>query len=599
MVAPSLGSDTTRAWLVVGGVYLGLNLLLRIPDVLFEQYPLALDFYLSDPSRLYYFFSLDLFCLLSLLVFLPLERTRAWVYWALTGAILALLVYRTYDAVVVSMLHRSPIFYADASHVVGALYLLLNASVPWSHFVGVVGAGAGLGVLAWKLPSLLRMVHRLIQRLEFRRGVIVIHLALWPLVGVAAATDQGIDRRTYQDVCLSTVECVFYNVQASVDLRREANRRWQQSPDTTYVQYRDLSWANPPSLYLVMVESYGTALANNAVLGAPYDQFMARVADSLRTAGWHSATALSEAPVFGGLSWLSVATVLLGTPVAHQPSYDVLRAELPRYPHLVRLLREQGYRTATLQPPVRSRPGLQVENPYRFDQTFYLRDLDYQGPDYGWGIVPDQYSLAVAHERFVERTTEPFFLFFETVTSHATWDRSPPPFVNDPAVLNRPTEEISPGSIVAGSLPQRGETTYSPPGTQAERLFRHIRYDWRVLVQYLRTKAPRNSLVVVVGDHQPYFADGRSPATPLHVLSHDPSLVRRFEAYGLRAGLQLRPAADTLRHASLYSLIVRVLAAHDRSAQEKDTGPLPPFRPEGVERSALVNSQSSSIRFEP
>lgn len=588
----AIRSERTRAGIFAGIVFLGVNLLLRVPDLVVARFPLELSFYLSDPSRLYYFFSLDLFCLLSLLVLIPPDRVGSWMYSLLTGAILFLLLYRTYDATVLELMNRSPIVYADHSHVLGALYLLLNASIPWSFLLGGVGVGTGVALLLWWLPSLLETTHRHLRRLEIRRGLLATHLLIWPLVGYAAATDRGIERQTYQEVCLSTVQCMAYNVRASVMLNRNIAHSSQQNTDSTYVGYRALDWSDSPSLYVMMIESYGSVLGEMSALRAPYAQLMARAADTLGAAGWHTATAQSTAPVYGGRSWLSLATVLSGTPVTYQPAYELLRTDLPRYPHLVWLLQRMGYQTGLVQPPVRARPGLTPGNPYGFDQTLYFKDLDYRGPSYGWGIVPDQYSLSLAHERFVEPAERPFFLFFETVTPHAQWDRDPPPVVETPRVLNQPRSQIRPEVVPPGALGRVSATTHPDTLTQPERFFRHVRYDWRVLAKYLRTQAPPNSLVVVLGDHQPFFGDGHSYATPLHVLSRDRALVERFHSYGLTPGLQPTPAADTLHHAGLYSLLVRVLTAHNRTAPDSVDTPLPPYRPQGVHQSALFRSPS-------
>ncbi len=388
---------------------------------------------------------------------------------------------------------------------------------------------------------------------------------------------------TYRSVCLSTAECVVRNAKASVDLSRDLPRSSSAPADSTYRTYQDLRWGRPPSLYVVVMESYGSVLAAPPHR-ASYDEVMGPVSDSLTASGWHGATAHSSAPVSGGLSWLSVATMLLGTPVAHQPSFEALRPMLPRYPHLVRTLQQQGYTTATLQPPVRKRAGLSVQNLYGFDRTFYFEDLDYHGPDYGWGIVPDQYSLAAAHDRFVEPAARPFFLFFEAVSSHAPWDNPPPPLVDRPL------------SLGSRSPKRRQETAQSTPtgGTVSlqdrspvERLFRQIEYDWRVLTGYLQTEAPPNSLVVVVGDHQPPGINNVSSATPIHVLSRDGSLVRRFENYGFSEGLQPPAAPDTLHHAGLYSMLTRVLTAHSETDIDSSSV-LPPYHPQGVEHSALL-----------
>ncbi len=571
-------------WAALGkgvALFVGLSVLLRLPNLGTGIVPTDPVRYLEHPPRGYYLFSLDLFALASLLSVVPYSADWSRVRAFVGGSILFLLAYRTYDAVVVAMLHRSPIFYADAPHVVGALHLAANASLPWRQ---VVGIGAGLvllGGLVWALPSMLRRLHRCVSSPMGRRGVLLANAIVWPIVVFAVVTDRGtyLRRATYQNTCLSTTECLVRNVEASTTLRRDVAARFEGPRDSTYARYRALDWDRPPSLYLVMIESYGSVLAAPAS-PVPFDRFMAGMADSLRASGWHMATAQSDAPVFGGLSWLSAATLFLGTSVEHQPLFEVLRPTLPRYPHLVRLLRDQGYETATLQPPVRPRPGLSADNPYEFDRTFYLRDLDYQGPDVGWGIVPDQYSLSVAHERFVAPTEPPFFLFFEAVTSHLPWDTPPPPLVDEPKRLNRPSQNE------ALTQQSRGPTWSTL--SQKERLFRYIRYDWRVLTEYLRRQAPPNSLIVVVGDHQPHFADTESRATPLHVLSRTESLIRRFRDHGFVSELRPSTAADALHHAGVYSLLVRVLTAHDRAAGGDSSAALPPYRRQGVERVALL-----------
>ncbi|WP_375801180.1 hypothetical protein [Salinibacter sp.] len=580
----SSGGRLLRApWFQVSGAFVLLNGLLQLPTLLFGTLPAELT--VTRPTRLYYLLSLDLFGLFVFLALVPRSSKTSWVEYAMAGSILFLLVYETYDAAVLSTLGRSPILYADAPHAIGALHLARNVDLTWLQVAGIGGAAGGLGVLAWGLPALIRRVHRHVRSPSVRKQLLGGALIVGGLVLVESVPNRGVERRTYQTVCYSTTECLVRNVQASTDLNRQVLRRQQQEADSTYARYDDLQWTHRPSLYLVMIESYGSALTVPSDPSGPHASFMRRMGDSLRATGWHAATARSKAPVFGGLSWLSMGTLLLGTPVRHQPTFDVLRRTLPRYPHLVRVLEQQGYTTAALQPPVRTRAGLPVRNLYGFDRTFYLQDLEYRGPDYGWGIVPDQYSLAVAHQRFVVPTTGPLFLFFETVTPHAPWADPPPPFLKGPGNFYPPT--LSSHYQAEGQGPARPRARTNTL-SQREHLRRRIQYDWRVLSDYLRTQAPSNSLVVVLGDHQPYTAETESRATPVHVLSRDSALVGRFRKHGLRSGLRPSPASDTLHHAGMYSLLIRVLTVHDRGLQEQPVRPAPSYRPRGVGRPALL-----------
>jgi len=282
--------------------------------------------------------SLDLFGLFVLLALVPHSSRTSWVEYAVAGSLLFLLVYETYDAAVLSTLGRSPILSADLPHAIGAFHLARNVDLTWLQVVGTGGTAGGLGVLAWILPALLRRVHRHVRTSSVRKKLLRGALIVGGLVLVESVPNRGVERRTYQTVCYSTTECLVRNVQVSTDLTQRVLRRQQQEADSTYARYDDLQWTHRPSLYLVMIESYGSVLTSPSDPSGPPTSFMRRMGDSLRAAGWHAATARSEAPVFGGLSWLSMGTLLLGTPIRHQPTFDVLRRTLPRHPHLVRVL---------------------------------------------------------------------------------------------------------------------------------------------------------------------------------------------------------------------------------------------------------------------
>lgn len=578
-------------WLLVGGGFVVLTLVIRAPALVLGVFPANPAYYWEGPLRL---FSLDLFVLFSLLALVPPRSFGHLPRHFTVGSVFFLLAYQTYEALVLSILHRNPIFYADASHILGSVYLALNTTPPWEYVAGVAGGGVLLVGLMWTLPPLVRHLHHALHTTSVRRGVLAANLVVWSLVGFAAATYRGIERQTYDQICLSTTECVVHNVRVSADLRRQIANRRQGAADSTYLDYRTLQWDDPPSIYLVIMESYGTVLGSATETQGPYRHLMSRATDSLRASGWHSATTRSVAPVFGGLSWLSVATLFLGTPIDHQPTYDALRPVFPRYPHLIRFLTEQGYRTGLLQPPVRSRPGVHVINPFDFDQTFFFDDLEYRGPKYGWGIVPDQYSLSVAHDQFVESSSQPFFLVFETVTSHGLWRRQPPPFVDDPSRLQGSQNKTrAAGDTVSSGRETLGLSSSSQdPGalSRPERLYQHIEYDWRVLADYIASQAPESSLVVILGDHQPFFAADSSAATPLHVLSRDEELVHRFLEHGFVTGLSPAPREETLHHAGVYSLLVRILSHHDRDLGAHTSRPA--WLRKGVDRVALLPDSS-------
>jgi hypothetical protein len=70
---------------------------------------------------------------------------------------------------------------------------------------------------------------------------------------------------------------------------------------------------------------------------------------------------------------------------------------------------------------------------------------------------------------------------------------------------------------------------------------RLVDYTYRWLGGYLRQPRPRDTVYVIVGDHQPtanVTGEGASWDVPVHILSSDPQLLARFTAQGFVAGLE-------------------------------------------------------------
>ena len=593
---------------VIGlAAFFSLNALLVAPDLLLGLYPAQVGYYLSFPTRL---FSLDLFVLVAVPTLFLSSGLQQNAWRVTVTAVPLLLIYEIYDAAIQTAFHRSPIFRADLPHVWGAIHLLFNTLSPLA-LAGIGAAlGGGLAVLIWGLPRIARSMHDHAAHSPLRRGIVVtavvlvgLHVArLW--VGFGSLEY----RSTYVASCLSTTECAVRNASASADLSQDLTQRLTRPADSTYLRYDRLSWSDPPYIYLVMIESYGSVVSTHPDLTTTYTRLMNRVEDSLRSSGWTMASSTSTSPVFGGLSWLAIAETFLGTPVRHQPTLEILRPKIPRYPHLIDFLADQGYRTAALQPPVRPRPGLRVDNRYGFDRTFYFDDLDYAGPHYGFGMIPDEYSLHAAHEAFVSPAADdnaPFFLFFETTAPHAPWEESAPYVAGAPDVLDHwraPSESFAtvPGPSESDPLPvsdsvraaladaDRWDLSSNQPAKASDRFFDLLAYDWTILTRYLQRQAPSNSLVVILGDHQPRFDTSGSNTTPIHILSRQSDLVHCFEQEGFHPGLHPRsPPSEgaSLRHGGLYSLLVRAITSH----QQRQTAsvPLPPLRPRGVRNTAL------------
>jgi hypothetical protein len=519
---------------------------------------------------------------------------------ALVGVML-LTGYQVYDAVVYAATRRTGILYEDLQLADNLTYFVLDTG-SWRLGAGALLAGGVVAGLGWGVHRALCAVARGGRYGGARAAMVAVHLVAWPLVSVVGpAQNWGTPNLTYQtgreQVRMRTVATKAWgNARASLQLRAMLDSLGTAPVDSTYHAYDALSLARRPSIYLLAIESYGSVLDRQPALRGPYRRVLRRTEDTLRADGWHMASAHLQAPVRGGRSWLAIASLLTGVRVDRQALFTRFQNNADDTPHLVRFLNRQGYHTVALQPFTFERPGLPVRNLYDFDVTLYRDDLDYTGPPYGLADAPDQYSLHFAHDTALAPSPAPFFLFFETVSSHALWNYGLPPVLADWQQFNngagtgptwrRKARLDSLGTAPTPLLPDSITTPRIYDEPTPRRYLRHIAYDLHVVRDYLLETAPEGSLVLLLGDHQPPLLDTTTDMVPLHVLSTDAALVDRVRRYGLTDGLTPGDTSATLRQEGLYSLLVRLLAAPDGVASDSTT--LPPYRPEGVSPSLLV-----------
>ena len=304
---------------------------------------------------------------------------------------------------------------------------------------------------------------------------------------------------------------------------------------------------------LVFAESYGVSSIDDPLQAAALAPHRARFENALRDDGRRVVSARVRSPTYGGASWLAHAALLSGVDTRDPGDYELLLTTDRNT--LVGDFKANGYRTVAWM------PGLQRPWPegrfYGFDRYADVDGIGYLGPRFGHWRVPDQASMALLHAQELAEPADkraPRFIVFPTLTSHAPF-RPVAPYVTDWSRLLR-SDAYAPAQV-ARALAEPVSWTEPVPA-----YLESLAYTFEWLGGYLSGMAPRNLLTIVIGDHQPLASvsgQGASWDVPVHVISSDARLLKRFEAHGFTPGMQPGQPSTAGMHA-LTPLLLDIFA---------------------------------------
>jgi hypothetical protein len=288
---------------------------------------------------------------------------------------------------------------------------------------------------------------------------------------------------------------------------------------------------------LVFVESYGKVAVQGSSFSPRIDALLHRGDAQLRAAGYESRSAFLTSPTFGGLSWLAHSTMQSGVRVDGQRTYNqVIKSNRLT---LTAAFKRAGWRTVADVPMVDRSWGA-ASSFYHYDKVYDLNNLGYRGPAFGLPPMPDQYAfLALQRQELAKPHRKPLFAEIDTTSSHAPWTVIPRliPWsqVGDGYIYYRlPAEETSKASIFGDTHRARVEYANS------------IEYSLKTLFSFVRNYGNRNTVLIVLGDHQPHtFVTGlgASHDVPVSVIAHDPKVMRQIAGWGWQNGLKPGPSA--------------------------------------------------------
>ena len=301
---------------------------------------------------------------------------------------------------------------------------------------------------------------------------------------------------------------------------------------------------------LIFVESYGAITYETPAISAGLAESRADFDAAIRETGRQVVSAYVESPTFGGSSWLAHLSLLSGVDVRDQYAYTALMAS--ERDTIVTNFARRGYHTVALM------PGMRQPWPegafYGFDVIYGRDHLEYEGPQFGWWSIPDQYALArldALERRQAPRA--PVFVVFPTSQTHAPFGPVPP---YQPAWSRVLTRDAYDRADVERAMASHPDLSNLGPG-----YVRAMAYEYRSLAGYLREQSD-DLILVLIGDHQPPAAvSGRDASwrVPVHVIGRRERILHRLLENGFRPGLEPRSPAI----GAMYQLTPVLLDAFD------------------------------------
>jgi hypothetical protein len=281
------------------------------------------------------------------------------------------------------------------------------------------------------------------------------------------------------------------------------------------------------SVFLFFIESYGHTMYAESRHFTKILPALNRLEKDLIGGGYGACSTLLNSPTFGGSSWLAHATLGSGVNLNSQMRYNLLITSTAKT--IARLFNGIGYRTISVM------PGTQWPWPegefFGYQKKYYAWDFDYKGPVYGWSTMPDQYVLDFIFNHEIQEQSNPLFIEFILTSSHAPFHRQPP-YVED-------WSQIGNGKIYHDLETITFPIIWPDLSNASEGYVTSIAYELKVIVEFINKFIDDDTLIIVMGDHQPNVqitGKKASWSVPIHVISRNRNHLQPFLKRGYATG---------------------------------------------------------------
>jgi hypothetical protein len=278
------------------------------------------------------------------------------------------------------------------------------------------------------------------------------------------------------------------------------------------------------------MESYGAVTYDRGEFREPLAPARTRFAADVAASGRQVVSAFVTSPTFGGSSWLAHVSLMSGVEVRNEETNAVLMSQRDR-DTIVATFGRAGYHAMAVM------PGLSSELPegafYRFARINGELSLQYQGPQFGWWAIPDQYAIGMIDRLDPRPDAGPRrFVFFPTTSTHAPFGPTAPYQPDWTRLLSK--EPYDEADVERAFEHQPEWLDLGPSYVNA------VAYALTSFGGYLRHQRGRDLVMVLIGDHQPASAvsgEGASWDVPVHIVTNRPEIVQRLVARGFTPGM--------------------------------------------------------------
>ena len=438
------------------------------------------------------------------------------------------------DVTAPALYGRDVNLYWDLQYIPDVAAMLTRAVPSWLLMLIAVAAALTAIVLYLLMRWAIAHVSDAAGRSGERRVLIVVALVMMIGFAVQAATRRSLEAfETETKPWFPTPVTASYIRQAGLALSALTKSvPLPPSPAMT----SDLSIVKGADVLLIFIESYGAVTYERpelaTVLAGRRAEFQAAVYATHRDV----VSAFVESPTFGGSSWLAHISLLSGIEVRDPHTNAQLMTE--RRDTMATAFSRRGFRTIAWM------PGLRQAWPegrfYGFSDVYNAGRLNYHGPEFGWFAIPDQYSIARLDELELNRPArDPVFVFFPTLSTHVPFGPTPVYQPDWPRMLT--DKPYDPAQIVAAYATEPDYVVFWPGYERA------VAYAFQTIAGYLRYRADRDFVMILIGDHQPpaiVSGEGAPWDVPVHVIASRPAVIERLVARGFHRGLY--PARPSL-----------------------------------------------------